>query len=100
MDAKADTMGMNQRVAPFLDWLRAATVEPHQSIAALTSMDLADSTLAQRQGIRTSLPPPSAASKPSDPAAAALSSASLGPTVEIRSFRLNGDIISHYIVGQ
>ena len=60
MHAKSNTMGMTQRVAPFLDWLRAATVEPLQGISALTSVDLADTTLAQHQGIRTSLvsPPP------------------------------------------
>ena len=58
MHTKYDVMGMTQRVAPFLYWLRAATVEPQQGIAALTSVDLADATLAQRQGIRTSLAPP------------------------------------------
>ena len=50
-------MGMNQRVGPLLDWLRAATVEPQKSISALTSVDLADSALAQRQGISTRLVP-------------------------------------------
>ena len=61
MHAKSETMGMIQRVAPFLDWLRAATVDPQQGIAALTSVDLADTTLVQRQGIRMRLiplPPP------------------------------------------
>ena len=58
MHAKADAMGMTQQVAPFLDWLRVATVDPHQGIAALTSMELADATLAQRQGIRKNLVPP------------------------------------------
>ena len=60
MHAKSNAMGMTQRVAPFLDWLRVATVDPQQGIAALASVDLADATLAQRQGIRTSLvsPPP------------------------------------------
>ena len=46
MHAKSNTMGMTQRVAPFLYWLRAATVDPLQGISALTSVDLADATLA------------------------------------------------------
>ena len=60
MHAKANAMGMTQRVAPFLDWLRVATVDPQQGITALASVDLVDATLAQLQGIRTSLvsPPP------------------------------------------
>ena len=58
MHEKADAMGMNQRVALFLDWLRAATIEPLQGINALTSVDLADSTLTQHQVIRTSRVPP------------------------------------------
>ena len=58
MHAKANTVGMTQRVSPFLDWLRATTVEPQQGIAALTRVDLVNSTMAQRQGIRTSLVPP------------------------------------------
>ena len=61
MHTKADNMRMTQWVAPFLDWLRAATVDPQQGIAALTSVDLADTTLVQRQGIRMRLiplPPP------------------------------------------
>ena len=41
-------MGTTQRMAPFLDWLREATIEPLQGIAALTSVDLADATLEQR----------------------------------------------------
>ena len=49
---------MTQWVEPFLDWLGVATIEPLQGIAALTSVDLADSMLAQCQGIRTSLIPP------------------------------------------
>ena len=56
--AKANLMGITQQVAPFMDWMRAETVEPQQGIASLTSMDLADSTLAQRQGIRTTQVPP------------------------------------------
>ena len=51
-------MGMTHRVAPFLNWLRAATIEPLKGITALNSVDLADATLAQRQDIRTSLVPP------------------------------------------
>ena len=44
--AKADDMGITQRVAPFLDWLRAETVDPQQGIAVLSSVDLTDTTLA------------------------------------------------------
>ena len=51
MHAKADAMGISQRVLPFMEWLRAATVEPQQGIAALPSVDFASSTLTQRQGI-------------------------------------------------
>ena len=57
MHAKPDSMGMTQRVALFLDWSRAATVDPQQGIATLTSVDLTDATLAQRQGVRMSLAP-------------------------------------------
>ena len=69
MHAKSDAMGMTQRLAPFLNWLRVVTIDPLQGIAALIRVDLADSTLEQRQGIRTSLvllppPPPSAAPEP------------------------------------
>ena len=55
--AKADAVGMTQQVAHFLDWLRATTVDPHQGIAALVSVDLYDSTMAQWNGIRTRLAP-------------------------------------------
>ena len=58
MHAKAETMGMTQQVASFLDWLRAATIDPLQGIAALTSVDIADATLSHLQGIRTSPAPP------------------------------------------
>ena len=58
MHAKADTMGMIQWVAPFLDWLRAAKIEPLQGIATLTSVKLTDAMLEQLQGIRTNLVPP------------------------------------------
>ena len=58
MHAKFDATGLNQRVAPFLDWLRAAMVDPHQGITALTGVDLADATLAQQHGIRMNLVPP------------------------------------------
>ena len=57
MHTKADAVGMTQRVAPFLDRLRATAVEHQQVIAALTSVDLADSTISQRKGARTSLVP-------------------------------------------
>ena len=92
MHAKVDVMGMTQRMAPFLDWLRAVAVEPQQGIATLTIVDLANSTLAQRQGISTSLvppPPPSAAYKPVDPAVAVISSSSPGPTA--RSHQAGSD---------
>ena len=82
MHAKANAVGMTQQVSPFSDWLRATTVEPQQGISDLASVDLADSNMAQCQGISTSLvppPPPSASSKPADPAAAAVSAASPGP---------------------
>ena len=52
MHAKAGTMGMTQWVAPFL-------VESQKGIADLTSVDPAENTLAQRQGTKTSLVPPS-----------------------------------------
>ena len=58
MHAKADAVEMTQRVAPFLDWLRATTVEPQKGIATLTILDLTNSTMSQRQGIRTILVPP------------------------------------------
>ena len=48
MHAKADAMGMTHQVAPFLNWFRAATLEPLKGIASLTSVDLADSMLEQR----------------------------------------------------
>ena len=47
MHSKDNTMGITQRVAPFLDWLRLATVGPQQGIANFTSVDLVDATLAQ-----------------------------------------------------
>ena len=83
MHTKTDDMGMTQRVAPFLDWLRVARVEPHQGIAALTGVDLANSTLEQRQGIMMSLvppPPPSAALEPAYPYELARPSGSPRPT--------------------
>ena len=46
-----------QQVAPFLDWLRAMTVDPLQGIATLNIVDLADSTMSQWKDIRTSLAP-------------------------------------------
>ena len=49
---------MTQRVAPFLDWLMTATIDPLKGIASLTIVDLADATMAKRQGIRTSIYPP------------------------------------------
>ena len=58
MHTKFDTMGMILRVAPFLVWLRAETIEPLQGISALTSLNLTDAILAQLQGIRTSLVSP------------------------------------------
>ena len=58
MHAKSDSMRMNERLAPYLHWFRAATIEPLQGIAALTSVELADATLAKKQRITTSLVPP------------------------------------------
>ena len=58
MHEKSNTMGMTQRVAPFLNWLRAATIEPLQGTDSLTSVYLADANLEQWQGIRTILAPP------------------------------------------
>ena len=58
MHVKSNVMGITQQVIPFMEWLRAATVEPQQGIAALPSMNLSKTTLAQRQGIQTSLVPP------------------------------------------
>ena len=58
MHAKADDMGMTQQVALFLDWLRVGRIEPQKGIATLNRVELANSTLAQSQGIRTSLVPP------------------------------------------
>ena len=58
MNAKADTMGITQRVKPFMEWLRASTVDPQQGISALTSVDPTNTTLEQSQGIRKSLAPP------------------------------------------
>ena len=65
MHAKAESMGIPQPVIPFMECLRAATVEPQQGINSLTSMYLADTIPEQRQGIWTNLvsphppPPPS-----------------------------------------
>ena len=53
---KNDALG-TQRGERFLDWLRAVMIDPLKGIADLTSMDLADAALAQKQGIRTSLFP-------------------------------------------
>ena len=58
MYAKADTMGITQRMTPFMECLKAATVDLHQGITALTLVDLVDTTLEQMQWIRTSLVPP------------------------------------------
>ena len=58
MHTKANDMGMTQRVALFLDWLRVGRIEPQKGIATLNREELANSTLAQSQGIRTSLVPP------------------------------------------
>ena len=58
MYTKADTMGITQRMTPFMECLKAATVDPHQGITALTLVDLVDTTLEQMQWIRTSLVPP------------------------------------------
>ena len=82
MHVKADAMGMTQWVAPFLNWLRTATIDPLQGIVALTRVDLSDAMLAQKQGISMSLVPPlhpSASPDPKYTTAAALPAASAGP---------------------
>ena len=48
MNAKSYAMGTTQWVEPFLNWLGVATIEPLRGIADLTSVDLADSMLAQK----------------------------------------------------
>ena len=45
MNAKADAMGITQRVTSFMDCLRTATGKTQQGIAALTSVDLVDTML-------------------------------------------------------
>ena len=83
MHAKDDNMGVTQRVSPFLNLLRAATIIPLQGIYALTSTELAYATLVQQQGISTSLvPPPHPSADPDTeyPTASALPAASAGPT--------------------
>ena len=75
MHAKSDAMGMTHQVAP------AATIDLLHGITALNSVDLADSMLAQLQGIRTSLiPPPPASPETEYPAATDLPAASAVPT--------------------
>ena len=48
MHVKSNVMGITQQVIPFMEWLRKATVDPQQGIAALNSMNLSKTTLAQR----------------------------------------------------
>ena len=48
MHAKAEEMGITQRVIQFMDWLRVTTVTPQQGIKSLTTLDREDSTLDQR----------------------------------------------------
>ena len=55
---KAREMGITQQVGPFMQWMGACTVAPPKRIDALTILDIADSTLKQRQDIRTRLVPP------------------------------------------
>ena len=57
MYTKADAVGMTQRVEPFLDCMGATTVEHQQGIADLIIAEFANSTMAQRKGIMTSLVP-------------------------------------------
>ena len=57
MHTKVNPMGITQRVTPFVEWLKETTVELQQGIAALTIMDLADTMMVQRQGIRKYFPP-------------------------------------------
>ena len=66
MLTKADAVGMTQQVAYFLECMRAMTVDPQQGIAALTIVDLYNSTMAQWNEIRTILAPlPTPAHPPS-----------------------------------
>ena len=46
-------MGITHRVTPFMEWLIAASGEPHQGIAALTIMEITDTKLEKRQEIQT-----------------------------------------------
>ena len=70
----------------FFDWLRMKIVDFQQGIAALTIVELADSTMAQRQGMRIIFyllpppPPPSTASKLADRAVRDVSGATRRPT--------------------
>ena len=50
---KADAIGITQRVTPFMEWLRTTTGKPKKGTAALTSVDLVETTLEQRQRIQT-----------------------------------------------
>ena len=52
MHTKADKIGITQRVTPFTEWLREATINPQKEIIALTRMELADSIMDQRQWIK------------------------------------------------
>ena len=56
--ARAASMGLERRVAPFLQWLRAQTTRQEAAIKALIRVDLADSTLQARQDLKNKLIPP------------------------------------------
>ena len=58
LDKNVQAMGITQQVVPFMDWLRVCTISPERSIEILISVDIADSSLEQRQDIRTRLVPP------------------------------------------
>ena len=65
MYANANAKDISQRLISFIEWFREATVDPQQGVNSLSSVDLEDTKLEQRQGIRTSLaPPPSTTTKP------------------------------------
>ena len=52
MHINAYKMGITQRVTQFMEWLREETAKPQHGIAALTIMDLGDTTMEKRQGIK------------------------------------------------
>ena len=57
MKMKSEATRIAQRVTPIMQWLRSTTIVLQQVINALTSVDLLDAMMDQRQEIRTSLFP-------------------------------------------